>query len=76
VSSQAALARAGLGEAQQFLADAAAAQVGTHPEIVDKQPVTVSTPGQPRGDVAICLPDKDAEPFRFCRVEPIDSTSR
>jgi len=59
----AALARTGLGEAQQFLADAAAAQVGTHPEIVDKQPVAVGTPGQPRGDVAIWLPDKDAEPL-------------
>jgi hypothetical protein len=59
----AALARTGLGAAQQFLADAAAAQVGTHPEIVDKQPVTVGTPGQPRGDVAIWLPDKDAEPL-------------
>jgi len=52
----AALARTGLGEAQQFLADAAAAQIGTHPEIVDKQPVAVGAAGQPRGDVAVRLP--------------------
>ena len=45
-----ALASADLGEAQQFLANAAAAQIGTHPEIVDKQPVAVGAAGQPRGD--------------------------
>jgi len=65
----AALARANFGQAQQFLADAAAAQIGTHPEIVDEKPVAVGAAGQPRGDVAIRLADKDAEPLPFRVVQ-------
>ena len=65
----AALARANFGQAEQFLADAAAAQIGTHPKIVDKQPVAVGAAGQPCGNVAIRLPDKDAVPLPF-RVAP------
>src|SRR5215472_6761592 len=67
-----ATARADLGEAQQFLANAAAAQIGTHPEIVDKQPVAVGAAGQSRGDIAIRLADKDAKPLPF-RVAQIRS---